>query len=103
LPLFPEDPEFYYRFGVRRNPRTLAGITPEGNLLLVAVDGKQPGCSVEASFEESALIMQALGAEEAVNLDGGGSTTMTVGEDLVNRPSDLTGERPIGDAIVLVP
>jgi exopolysaccharide biosynthesis protein len=46
--------------------------------------------------------MDALGAEEAVNLDGGGSTTMTVGRELVNRPSDATGERPIGDAVVLL-
>ena len=47
--------------------------------------------------------MQALCAEEAVNLDGGGSTTMTVGEELVTHPSDPTGERPIGDAVVLLP
>jgi hypothetical protein len=100
--VWPENPEFYYRFGVRRNPRTLAGVTPEGNLLLVAVDGRQPGYSVGASFEESARIMRALGAEEAVNLDGGGSTTITIGEDLMNRPSDPTGERPIGDALVLL-
>ncbi len=46
--------------------------------------------------------MKVLGAEEAVNLDGGGSTTVTVGPALVNRPSDVTGERPIGDAIVLL-
>jgi hypothetical protein len=102
--VWPENPEFYYRFGVRRNPRTLAGITPEGNLLLVAVDGRQPGYSVGASFEESALIMQALCAEEAVNLDGGGSTTLTTGEELMNSPSDSGNvERPIGDAIVLLP
>jgi hypothetical protein len=100
--VWPENPEFYYRFGVRRNPRTLAGITPEGNLLLLAVDGRQPGYSVGASFEESARIMRALGAEEAVNLDGGGSTTITIGEELMNRPSDPTGERPIGDALVLL-
>jgi hypothetical protein len=102
--VWPENPEFYYRFGVRRNPRTLAGTTPEGNLLLVAVDGRQPGYSVGASFEESALIMQALCAEEAVNLDGGGSTTLTLGEELMNSPSDPGNvERPIGDAIVLLP
>jgi hypothetical protein len=100
--VWPENPEFYYRFGVRRNPRTLAGVTPEGTLLLVAVDGRQPGYSVGASFEESARIMQALGAEEAVNLDGGGSTTITIGEELMNRPSDPAGERPIGDALVLL-
>jgi hypothetical protein len=101
--VWPENPEFYYRFGVRRNPRTLAGTTAEGNLLLVAVDGRQPDYSVGASFEESALIMQALCAVEAVNLDGGGSTAMTIGEELVNQPSDPTGERPIGDAIVVLP
>jgi hypothetical protein len=100
---WPENPEFYYRFGARRNPRTLAGVKPGGDLLLVAVDGRQPGYSVGASFEESAGIMDALGAEEAVNLDGGGSTAMTIGEELINRTSDATGERPIGDAVVILP
>ncbi len=70
-------------------------------LALAAVDGRQPGWSVGASFQESALIMQALGAADAVNLDGGGSTTMTVGSQLTTRPSDPTGERPIADAIVV--
>ncbi|MBA3635199.1 MAG: phosphodiester glycosidase family protein [Actinomycetota bacterium] len=100
--VYPENPEFYYRFGERRNPRTLAGVTRGGNLLLVAVDGRRPGYSVGASFEESAAIMDALGSREAVNLDGGGSTAMTLGDELVNRPSDPTGERPIGDAVVLL-
>jgi hypothetical protein len=100
---WPENPEFYYRFGVRRNPRTLAGTTPGGSFLLVAVDGRRPGYSVGASFEESAGIMASLGAKEAVNLDGGGSTAMTLSERLVTRPSDATGERPIGDAVVLLP
>jgi len=101
--VYPENPEFYYRFGERRNPRTLAGTTRDGSLLLVAVDGRRPGYSVGVSFEESAGIMDALGAREAVNLDGGGSTGMTVGRRLVTRPSDATGERPIGDAVVLTP
>lgn len=101
--VYPENPEFYYRFGVLRNPRTLAGTTADGDLLLVAVDGRKPGYSVGASFIESARIMDSLGANEAVNLDGGGSTSLTIGERLVNRPSDTTGERPIGDAVVLLP
>ncbi len=101
--VYPENPEFYYRFGERRNPRTLAGVTPGGNLLLVAVDGRAPGYSVGASFEESAAVMDALGAREAVNLDGGGSTGMTLDRRLVTRPSDATGERPIGDAVVVLP
>jgi len=98
---YVEDPGFYYRFGVRRNPRTLAGVQPDGALLLVAVDGRAPGYSAGASFEESAGIMRALGARDAVNLDGGGSTGMTVGGGLVTRPSDATGERPIGEALVV--
>ncbi|WP_193199921.1 phosphodiester glycosidase family protein [Nostoc sp. MG11] len=96
-----ENPEFYYRFGVRRNPRTLAGITPQGKLLLVTVDGRQPTRSVGASFEESALIMRSLEATDALNLDGGGSTTITINQQLINRPSDSTGERAIADAIVI--
>ena len=98
---WPENPEFFYRFGLRRNPRTMAGVTADGRLLLVTVDGRAPGHSVGASFEESAGIMRALGAADAVNLDGGGSTAMTVGRALVTRPSDPTGERPIADALVL--
>jgi Phosphodiester glycosidase/SPOR domain len=100
---WPERPEFYYRFGVRRNPRTIAGVRADGTLLLATVDGRQPGWSVGASFAEEAAIMRALGAVDAVNLDGGGSTTMTIGAGLVNRPSDPTGERPIGDAIAILP
>lgn len=97
-----EDPGFYYRFAARRNPRTLAGITAEGRLLLVTVDGRQPGYSVGADFVESAAILRALGAVEAVNLDGGGSTAMVVGGEVVNRPSDATGERANGDGILLL-
>jgi hypothetical protein len=98
---WPEDPGFYYRFGVRRNPRTLAGVTAQGKLLLVTVDGRAPGYSVGASFAESAAVLRALGARDAVNLDGGGSTGMTVLDALVTRPSDATGERPIGDALLI--
>ncbi|HZB28973.1 MAG TPA: phosphodiester glycosidase family protein, partial [Streptosporangiaceae bacterium] len=98
---WPENPEFFYRFGVRRNPRTLAGVTASGRVLLVAIDGRRPGHSVGASFDESAAVLKALGARDALNLDGGGSTGMTIGDDLVTRPSDATGERPIADAILI--
>ena len=45
--------------------------------------------------------MGALGATQAVNLDGGGSTTLVSGGQVVNVPSDATGERAIGDAVLL--
>jgi hypothetical protein len=99
----PGDPGFFYAFALRRNPRTIAGVTRDGRLLLVAVDGRAPGYSAGLSFDEEAAVMRALGARDAVNLDGGGSTTMTIRGNVVTRPSDATGERPVGDAILLSP
>ncbi len=99
----PDDPEFFYRFGERRNPRTIAGIKPNGNILLVTVDGRSPGYSIGMNFDEEAHLMKSLGAVDAVNLDGGGSTGMVMNSRLVTDPSDAAGERPIGDGILLVP
>ena len=96
-----EDPAFWYRFGAFRHPRTMAGVTDAGRILLVAIDGRNFDYSVGATFKEEAGVMRALGAVEAVNLDGGGSTTLVIDGELVNRPSDTTGERPIGDALLL--
>ncbi len=46
---------------------------------------------------------RALGMRDAVNLDGGGSTTMVVGGQVINSPSDAAGERPVGDALLVLP
>ena len=59
-----DDPAFYYAFALRRNPRTIAGVTRGGRLLLVAVDGRAPGYSVGLDFEEEAGVMRALGASD---------------------------------------
>jgi hypothetical protein len=96
------DPSFYVHFGLRRNPRTSAGITADGHLLLVTIDGRQLDRSIGASFLEQARVMKSLGAISAVNLDGGGSTAMTIGRELANRPANGAEERPIGDAVVLL-
>ncbi|GII55216.1 hypothetical protein Pth03_36050 [Planotetraspora thailandica] len=86
---------------VRRHPRTLAGVTVSGVLILAVVDGRAPGTAVGASFYESAELMRWLGARDAMNLDGGGSSTMVIGRKVVNRPSDGT-ERGVGDALLVV-
>ena len=86
-----------------RTPRTAAGITRDGRLLLVTVDGRQPGHSVGATIPEMRGMMKALGAVDAINLDGGGSTAMVIGDTLVTRPSDSDGERPVGEALLLLP
>lgn len=100
---FNYNDDFYYRFGINRHPRTLVGIKPNGNLLFVVADGRNPTISVGLSFFESAKLMKTLGAKDAMNLDGGGSTTMVIKGEIVNHPSDADGERPVADAISLLP
>jgi large repetitive protein len=95
------DGEVTPAFGERRHPRTAVGWRPDGTILLVTVDGRQPHYSAGMSLEELASLMAALGASDALNLDGGGSTTMVVGGWVVNRPSDPTGERANANALVV--
>lgn len=90
-------------FAATRHPRTAVGFdVDEGWLWLVVVDGRQSPHSEGMTLPELAELFEALGAEEALNLDGGGSTVMVVGEQAVSRPSDLTGERPVVNALALV-
>ena len=98
-----EAPGFFGSFVASRNPRTLAGVRSDGRILLVTIDGRRPGWSAGATLPEAARVMRALGAREALNLDGGGSTTMTVKGAVVNFPSDPTGERPVGDGVFVLP
>jgi hypothetical protein len=90
------------RFGAARHPRTAVARRPDGTLLLLLVDGRQPETSVGMSLLELADLLLALGATDAVNLDGGGSSAMIVGGSLVNRPSDATGERAVANALLLL-
>jgi Phosphodiester glycosidase len=96
-------PWFHGSFVAARHPRTLAGVRADGRLLLVTVDGRRPGWSIGVSLPEAARLMRSLGARDALNLDGGGSTAMVVRGRTVNRPSDPTGERPVSDALVVLP
>ena len=82
-------------------PRTAVGMLPDGRLLLVTVDGRQPGYSVGLRLRDFAQVFVDLGAVWALNLDGGGSTAMSVGGLLANRPSDAAGERPVGTALLV--
>ena len=88
-------------FRTDRHPRTAIAKLQSGKLLLLTVDGRQPGVSAGMSLNMLADLLLEFGAVEAINLDGGGSTTMVVGNKLVNRPSDQTGERPVSDAILV--
>ncbi|GAA3558732.1 phosphodiester glycosidase family protein [Microlunatus spumicola] len=95
-------PSVYYGFSNQRNPRTFAGNDAAGRTLIATVDGRST-TSLGTSIVETAALARALGMRDALNLDGGGSTTMVVGGRVVNDPSDLTGERPVGDALLVLP
>jgi exopolysaccharide biosynthesis protein len=68
----------------------------------VTVDGRQPDYSVGMTFADLQRLCDRLELRDALNLDGGGSTTMVVKGQIVNRPSDPTGPRPVSDAILVV-
>ena len=90
-------------FAGARHPRTAIGYaSATGRVWLVVVDGRQPPHSVGMTLPELAELFEALGADEALNLDGGGSSALVLGEHAVNRPSDATGERPVVNALALV-
>jgi exopolysaccharide biosynthesis protein len=83
------------------NPRTAVGLTRDGRVLLVVIDGRQKS-SVGMTLGELARYMLGLGSVQAMNLDGGGSTTLVVRDDVVNRPSD-GHERRVAAAIAVLP
>ena len=108
-----------------RHPRSIVAWGPAGEALLVTVDGRQPKHSVGVSLAEAADLVMDLGATQAINLDGGGSTTFTVKSEVVNQPSDVAVreggkevvrhaaaagdrvvgnvERPVASALMVVP
>jgi Phosphodiester glycosidase len=85
----------------RRHPRTGVGVTGDGDVLLVTVDGRKPRHSVGMTLVAFARLFKSIGARWALNLDGGGSTTMWVRGRVVNRPSDGR-ERRVGSALMVM-
>lgn len=89
------------QFTDQRHPRTILAWNAS-RVFLVVIDGRSE-MSVGMTLSEAAEFLKGtLGAQGAVNLDGGGSTTLVVGGEVLNDPSDLTGERPVGNALLLV-
>jgi len=85
-----------------RHPRTAVGFSRDSTrLYILAVDGRSES-SGGMTLVELADMMRKLGAWQAMNFDGGGSTTMVIDGVLVNRPSDQSGERTVGNALMVV-
>ncbi len=98
-------------FVTRRHNRTALGIRPDGTTLLLVADGRFNHQAEGLSLPELQRVMRWLGCTEAINLDGGGSTTMYVHDKphagVVNYPSDNRrhdheGQRPVSNAILVL-
>lgn len=83
-----------------RAPRTAVGVTATGDLVIAAVDGRSAVESVGLTLSELADLMRELGAQDALNLDGGGSTAFVLEGKLMNKPSDGS-ERPVSNALLI--
>jgi hypothetical protein len=91
---------FSAKFAETKHPRTAVGLKSDA-LLFVVVDGRQPGYSEGMTLFELAEFLRNAGCTDALNMDGGGSTTLWVRGAVVNRPSDGR-ERPIANALLLL-
>jgi len=90
-------------FAIEKHPRTAVGFTKDQQkVLFFVVDGRQPGYSVGMTLQELAEYMRQWEIYQGVNLDGGGSSTMVVHGNVVNQPSDLSGEREVANALMVV-
>src|SRR5436190_19126585 len=83
------------------DPRTAIGQRADGGLVLVAADGRRRGWSAGISNLELAQALIKRGAVIGFALDSGGSTTVAFDGKVLNRPSDPSGERPVGEALVI--
>jgi uncharacterized protein YigE (DUF2233 family) len=93
-----EDFTFTSQIITSRNPRTAVGATADNRLLFVVVEGRSTR-SIGMTLEELAALMKSLGAVDAVNLDGGGSSAMVIGDKIMNeQPS---GERKIANGFLI--
>jgi Phosphodiester glycosidase/FlgD Ig-like domain len=99
-PVFQAGEEFTSSQLGPRAPRTGVGQLRNGRIILVAVDGRQPGRSIGLTNFELAQTLVRLGAVSAMALDSGGSTTMAFDGTVLNTPSDGS-ERRISTALVL--
>jgi exopolysaccharide biosynthesis protein len=83
-------------------PRSAIAQRKDGTILLLVIDGRQ-AYSAGANYMDIQNIFLKYGAYNAANLDGGSSTTLNYQSKTINRPCDITGERSIASAFLIMP
>jgi exopolysaccharide biosynthesis protein len=90
-----EEKKFSGKAILDHHPRTAMGYTKDGYIILLAVQGRMKNIAVGTTLTETAQIFIDLGAIEAINLDGGGSSCLLINGKETIKPSDPTGQRPV--------
>ena len=90
-----------------KHPRSAIAITKDKRVLLITVDGRSPGNAIGMNIPELAHLIKTIGGKTALNLDGGGSTTLYLNGNILNHPCDNRqfdheGERHIPNMIYFI-
>jgi len=84
-----------------KHPRTAMGYTNDGRLIVLCIQGRFPGLAEGATLPQEAQILKDLGCNEALNLDGGGSSCLLINGKETIKPSDKEGERPVPAVFII--
>lgn len=91
-------------FLLKKHARTAVGVLPNGHFLFVVVDGTHnilfPNEGI--IIADLAHLMQQLGCQDALNLDGGGSSTLVINNQVINQPSGYDSLRKVSDAVLII-
>lgn len=100
--VFIDDKDQHIKFGTKDTyaPRSAVGVGKNNHLFLIAVDGRRNGYSVGVTLIELAELLKKLDLKDAINLDGGGSTTLVLDGKIINKLSERH-ERKISNALLV--
>ena len=94
-------------FYKKRHPRTLIGTTADGWVYMIVIDGRFPGQGIGTTIHETAMVAKMFGLKDALNLDGGGSSTLwtapggVISHPYDNKRFDHYGQRSVPNIVVV--
>jgi hypothetical protein len=91
-----------HTFVTKKHPRTALCVLSDEAWVFVVVDGRRPKYSIGMTLAELTVYLIEMGCQDALNLDGGGSSTIFYEDKVRNIPADPLGERPVSDAILVL-
>lgn len=84
-----------------KHPRTAMGYTRNNKLIILVIEGRNPGKAEGATLKQEAQLLKDIGCWEALNLDGGGSSCMLINGKETIKVSDATGQRPVPAVFII--